>query len=292
MSEIATNETVMNSTDETQSAMNPDHASTSSSHKITGCVITLNEAHNIEDCLRSLAQVCDELIVVDSGSTDTTCELARHMGATVIDQPYLGDGPQKNVGPARASHRWVLSLDADERLTEGAVVAIRELSLDSTPHDGFALRRRNFIGSRWVRHAGWYPDYCLRLYDREKIAFRDSRQHSSVQSINPCELDADLEHYSFANLGELFVKASGRFSNRAAKIMYQKGKRANAFTPFLHGSNAFMRKFVFQAGFRDGVDGFSVALSASVNAYLKYAKLLEFQRDAKVREAEDFNKVW
>ncbi|AZV32446.1 glycosyltransferase family 2 protein [Cobetia sp. ICG0124] len=259
---------------------------------ITGCVITLNEAHNIEDCLRSLAQVCDELIVVDSGSTDATCELARAMGAVVIDQPYLGDGPQKNVGPSYASHRWVLSLDADERLTDGAVSAIRELALDSTPHDGFALRRRNFIGSRWVRHAGWYPDYCLRLYDREKLAFRDSRQHSSVQASHPCELDADLEHYSFANLGELFVKASGRFSNRAAKIMYQKGKRANAFTPFLHASNAFMRKFVFQAGFRDGVDGFSVALSASVNAYLKYAKLLEFQRDAKVREAEDFNKVW
>ncbi|MBE2169451.1 glycosyltransferase family 2 protein [Cobetia amphilecti] len=281
----------MNTSDEASAAPSPD-GKLRTAVPITGCVITLNEAHNIEDCLRSLAQVCDELIVVDSGSTDATCELARNMGAVVIDQPYLGDGPQKNVGPSHASHRWVLSLDADERLTDGAVSAIRELALDSTPHDGFALRRRNFIGSRWVRHAGWYPDYCLRLYDREKLAFRDSRQHSSVQANHPCELDADLEHYSFANLGELFVKASGRFSNRAAKIMYQKGKRANAFTPFLHASNAFMRKFVFQAGFRDGVDGFSVALSASVNAYLKYAKLLEFQRDAKVREAEDFNKVW
>jgi len=259
---------------------------------ITGVVITLNEADNIEACLASLKRVCDELIVVDSGSRDDTVARAEAFGASVIHQRYLGDGPQKNVGPKAASHRWVLSLDADERLTDGAVAAIQALALSHSSHDAYALRRRNFVGSRWIRHCGWYPDYCIRLFDRDRTGFSESRQHASVQAQDSKRLNADLEHYSFANLGELFGKASGRFSNRAAKIMYLKGKRANAFSPFLHGANAFVRKYVFQRGFLGGLDGVSVALSAGVNAYLKYAKLLEFQRDAKVRDAEDFDRVW
>lgn len=259
---------------------------------ITGVVITLDEADNIEACLASLARVCDELIVVDSGSRDATRELAERAGARVIAQPYLGDGPQKNVGPAQANHRWVLSLDADERLTDEAVQAIRGLDLATTTRAGFALRRRNFIGSRWVKTCGWYPDYCIRLYDRERTGFSDSRQHASVTTRDVTRLEADIEHYSFANLSELFTKASGRFSTRAAKIMYLKGKRANALSPFVHGANAFVRKYVFQRGFLSGIDGVSVALSAAVNAYLKYAKLLEYQRDRKVRDAEDFDRVW
>ncbi|GAB2787973.1 glycosyltransferase family 2 protein [Halomonas shantousis] len=260
--------------------------------RITGVVITLNEAHNIEACLASLARVCHELIVVDSGSSDATRELAAQAGARIVEQPYLGDGPQKNVGPQHARHRWVLSLDADERLTDAAVSTIAALDLDATAHDGFALRRRNFIGSRWVKTCGWYPDYCIRLYDRTRTGFSDTRQHASVQAENPRRLDADIEHYSFANLAELFTKAGGRFSSRAAKIMYLKGKRARALSPITHGANAFVRKYLFQRGFASGVDGFSVALSAAVNAYLKYAKLLEFQRDAKVRDAENFDNVW
>ncbi|MFC0267513.1 glycosyltransferase family 2 protein [Kushneria aurantia] len=259
---------------------------------ITGVVIAQNEAANITACLASLARLCSELIVVDSGSGDATRELARAAGATVIDQPYLGDGPQKNVGPSHAHHRWVLSLDADERLSDEAVAAIAALDLAATEHDGFALRRRNHIGSRWITSCGWYPDYCLRLYNRERTAFGDSRQHASVQAARPCRLEADIDHYSFANLSELFTKAGGRFSTRAAKIMYLKGKKVNACSPFIHGANAFLRKYLFQRGFTAGVDGLSVALSASLNAYLKYAKLLEYQRDPRVREHEDFDRVW
>ncbi|WP_227369254.1 glycosyltransferase family 2 protein [Halomonas sp. M20] len=259
---------------------------------ITGVVITLNEAANIEACLASLAKVCDELIVVDSGSTDATCRLAEQAGARVIAQPYLGDGPQKNVGPAQARNRWVLSLDADERLTYEAIETINRLDLVSSEKEAFALRRRNHLGSRWIKTCGWYPDYCVRLFDRERTAFSDSRQHASISTVNMTQLDADIEHYSFANLGELFTKASGRFSSRAAKIMYLKGKKANALSPFVHGANAFVRKYVFQHGFTSGLDGMSVALSAAVNAYLKYAKLLELQRDSQVREAEDFNRIW
>lgn len=259
---------------------------------ITGIVITLNESKNIKECIESLQTVCSEVIIVDSLSTDTTQEIAREMGAIVVEQAYLGDGFQKNVGLPHASNDWVLSIDADERLTPEAIEQIKQLDLTHTEHDAFAFRRRNYIGSRWIKQCGWYPDYCIRLYNRQKTKFSEVKQHASVQASNPKHLDCDLIHYSFENLGQLFAKPGRNFSGRAAKIMYQKGKRANAFSPFTHGFSAFFRKYILQRGFLGGVDGMTVALSSAVNSYLKYAKLLEYQRDPKVLAQEDFNKVW
>jgi glycosyltransferase involved in cell wall biosynthesis len=259
---------------------------------ITGVIITLNESQNIVECIQSLQQVCSEIIVVDSLSHDTTQQLARDAGAIVVEQAYLGDGFQKNVGLEYCSNDWVLSMDADERLTPEAVEAIKQLDLAQTPHDAFAFKRRNYIGSRWIKQCGWYPDYCIRLYNKSKTRFSEVKQHASVQASNPKRLDADLIHYSFENLGQLFAKPGRNFSGRAAKIMYQKGKRANAFSPFSHGLNAFIRKYIFQQGFLGGVDGMTVALSSAVNSYLKYAKLLEYQRDPKVLEKENFDKIW
>ena len=260
--------------------------------QITGIIITLNEANNIESCIDSLHQVCSEIIVVDSNSQDQTVALAEAAGARVFRQPYLGDGPQKNFGLQFASHDWVLSLDADERLTPELVATLRQLELTTTPHDAFAMRRRNYIGSRWIKRCGWYPDYCTRLYNRQRTRFKDVKQHSFVEAQNVAKLPSDLIHYSFQNLGELFAKPGRNFSSRSAKIMYQKGKRAHAFSPALHGINAFLRKYIFQLGLLAGVDGLTVALSSAMNSYLKYAKLLEYQRDPKVLQAEDFNKVW
>ncbi|KKA44689.1 glycosyltransferase family 2 protein [Salinivibrio sp. KP-1] len=259
---------------------------------ITGVVITLNEEKNIKACIESLQQVCSDIVVVDSQSTDSTLAIAEQLGATVVTQAYLGDGLQKNVGLAHTDNQWILSIDADERLTEEAVQQIQALDLVNTAHDAFAFRRRNHIGSRWIKQCGWYPDYCIRLYNKSKTRFAEVKQHAAVEAKNPKQLDCDLIHYSFENLGQLFAKPGRNFSGRAAKIMYKKGKRANAFSPFIHGLNAFIRKYLFQRGFLGGVDGMTVALSSAVNSYLKYAKLLEFQRDPKVLENEDFNKVW
>jgi glycosyltransferase involved in cell wall biosynthesis len=259
---------------------------------ITGMVITLNESKNITECIESLLQVCSEIIVVDSNSTDNTVELAESLGAKVVTQSYLGDGFQKNVGLDYACNEWVLSLDADERLTDEMVNEIKQLDLKLTMHDAFAFRRRNYIGSRWIKQCGWYPDFCIRLYNSKKTKFAEVKQHASVQAQNPERINADIIHYSFENIGQLFAKPGRNFSGRAAKIMYKKGKRANSFSPFTHGLNAFVRKYIFQKGFLGGVDGMTVALSSAVNSYLKYAKLLEYQRDPKVIENEDFNKVW
>jgi len=130
------------------------------------------------------------------------------------------------------------------------------------------------------------------LYDRTRTRFADKRQHSSVQARNTRRISADLIHYSFEDIGQLFAKPGRNFSSRAAKIMFQEGKRAHSWSPFLHGFNAWVRKYLLQAGFLAGADGMTVALSAAVNSYLKYGKLLELQRDTEVLRKTDFTKVW
>ena len=259
---------------------------------ITGIIITLNEQSNIKDCIESMQSVCDEIIVVDSNSKDKTRDIAEELGAKVIIQDYLGDGFQKNFALDKAKNDWILSLDADERLTSEMISEIKSLDLKSSGFDGFGFPRRNFIGSRWIKHGGWYPDVCVRLYNKQKTMFKKVKQHSFVETKNYKILKGDIIHYSFKNLGELFAKPGRNFSTRSAKIMYEKGKKANSLSPVLHGINAFIRHYILGLGFLDGIDGFTVSLSSGVNSDLKYAKLLEYYRDPKVLEAEDFNKVW
>lgn len=259
---------------------------------ISANIITLNEEKNIGECIVSLTEVCNEVVVVDSGSSDRTVEIAESKGARVIVQPYLGDGYQKNVALDHVKNEWVLSIDADERLTEDMAAAIKEIDLLETPHDAFSFRRRNMIGSRWIQCCGWYPDYCVRLYNKNKARFKEVAQHSSVVATKVRLIEADIVHYSFANIGQLFAKPGRDFSGRAAKIMYKEGRRANGVSPFLHGFSAFAKKYLLQKGFLGGVDGMTVSLSSGLNSYLKYARLLEYQRDSKVLNEEDFGKIW
>lgn len=260
--------------------------------KISGIITTLNEEANIADAITSLQQVCDEIVVVDSESSDRTVEIARSLGAKVFLQRYLGDGIQKNVALQHVSNLWVLSIDADERLSDELVTWIQNTDFETTPYDGFAVRRRNYIGSRWVKCCGWYPDHLVRLYRHDKLRFRDVKQHAFVPTTNTLKIKADLIHYRYKNCGELFSKPARNYSTRGAKILYLQGKKANAFTPFLHGTAAFLSNYLLRGGIISGVDGFTLSLSIACNSYMKYAKLLEYQRDETVRAAEDFDSVW
>lgn len=260
---------------------------------ITANIITLNEEKHIRACIESLLPVCDEVYVIDSGSKDQTVAIAESMGAKVIYQPYLGDGIQKNVVLEHASNDWILTLDADERVTPEMQQAIKELELDGQEQTAFAFRRRNMIGSRWIKQCGWYPDYCARLYNRNYVKYKEVKQHGSLNTDQVKNIQADIIHYSFRNIGELFAKPGGRqFSTRSAKIMYAKGKKVGPWSPFLHGMNAFIRKYIFLRGFMGGLDGFTVSLSAAVNSYLKYAKLIEFHRDPSTTQHDDFKNIW
>ncbi|MFO7799076.1 MAG: glycosyltransferase family 2 protein [Rhodohalobacter sp.] len=259
---------------------------------ISANIITLNEEKNIKECIDSVLKVCSEVIVVDSGSSDKTVEIAQKMGATVVHQPYLGDGFQKNIAAKHCSNKWVLSIDADERLDNELINFISALKLDTADIEAYAFRRRNLIGSRWIKYCGWYPDYCIRLYNSEHTQFAQVKQHAKITSKKVSYIKKDIIHYSYKNIGELFSKPGRNFSSRGAKIMYQQGKRANAFSPVAHGLSALIRKYFFQMGVLGGIDGLSVSLSAGLNSYLKYAKLYEMQNDPKVMEQQDFDKVW
>ena len=259
---------------------------------ISGIITTLNEECNIKEAITSLQQVCDEVVVVDSESTDRTREVAQAAGAKVYIQPYLGDGIQKNVALKYVKNLWVLSIDADERLTPELVAKIEATDFDHTPYDGFALRRRNLVGSRWIKSCGWYPDWLVRLYRHDRLRFPEVKQHATVPTNNTQRWRADLLHYRYKNIGELFAKPGRNYSTRGAKILWDKGKRAHWWSPLWHGGAAFFVNYFVRGGILGGIDGLTLSKSIALNSYLKYAKLLEYQRDPTVRDAEDFTKVW
>ena len=259
---------------------------------ISGIITTLNEENNIAEAIKSLQRVCNEVVVVDSNSTDRTVEIARDLGAKVYLQSYLGDGIQKNVSLQYVTNLWVISIDADERLSDELVTWIQQTDFENTPYDGFAVRRRNYIGSRWIKCCDWYPDYLVRIYRHDKLRFRDVKQHAFVPMVNTLKIKADLVHYRYKNCGELFSKPARNYSTRGAKILYLQGKKAHAFTPFLHGTAAFFSNYLFRGGILGGVDGFTLSLAIACNSYMKYAKLLEYQRDPQVLKAENFDNVW
>ena len=246
--------------------------------QITANIITLNEEHNIAACITSLQRVADEIIVVDSNSSDKTVEIAESLGAKVISQAYLGDGPQKNVVLEHATHEWILSLDADERLDDEMREAILTAKGSTDTHpDAYSFKRKNYIGDRWIQHCGWYPDRCTRLYQKSHARFKDVAGHSSVQAKTLKELEGNIIHYSYKNYHDLLYKTN-RFSSRGAKMLMEKGRKANGFSPFVHFMAAFFRKYFLQKGFLQGLDGLTISLTASINSYMKYAKLIEMRK--------------
>lgn len=241
---------------------------------ITATIITLDEERNIEGVILSARQVCDEIIVVDSESRDRTCEIARRLGAQVLVQPYLGDGPQKDFGVRFAKNRWILSIDADERLEDSAVACILGLDLETTRHDAFALRRKTFVGEKWMRI--WYPDYVTRLYDKTRCRYLPVPGHSHVDARDLERLRCDLLHYSYADWSDM-VRRIDKFSARGARALYEQGRRARSWDPVGHGLASFVKHYVVQRGFRDGLDGLTIAIISAVGTYMKYAILIERQ---------------
>ena len=247
---------------------------------ITATVITLNEAENIRDCILSLQKVCDEVIVVDSLSSDDTVKIAEELGAKVYKQEYLGDGPQKDFGVQYAKNDWILSMDADERLDDDAIDAIKQMDLETTQHDGFAFRRRNFVGDHWIKAAGFYPDSVVRLYNKNKARYLPKKAHSSVDAKNASYLNAHLIHFTYKDYAH-WMERINALSSRDAWAMYERGKKVNRFTPALHAIAAVIRKLIFKGGIFQGMDGMTVAMTTAFHAYMKYLKLIELYEQKK-----------
>lgn len=252
---------------------------------ITGIIITLNEADNVTDCIASLAPVCDEIIVVDSDSQDDTVERAKAAGARVIHQPYLGDGPQKAFAVPQAQHDWILALDADERLDDDAIAAIRGLTLDD-PATAYRFRRRNFAGHHWVKAAGFYPDPVTRLYNRTTSGYLPKKAHSSVKAPKVVDLNAHIRHFTYRDLSHWITRIN-QLSSRDAWAMKERGKGPSSWRPALHATSAMLRKLILKGGIFQGADGFTVAITTAFHAYMKYAKLNELYENERLEKRSD-----
>lgn len=250
---------------------------------ITGIVITLNEAHNISDCLESLNKVCNELIVVDSGSTDETIGIAKKYGAIIYCQEYLGDGPQKAFGVPYATNDWIISLDADERLGEDAVAAIQSLPLDNV-QVAYSFYRKNYVGKHWIKAAGFYPDAVVRLYNRTTSGYLNKKAHSSIKSPSVYATKTHINHLTYRDLSD-WVSRINALSTRDAWAMKERGKKASSISPIVHSVNALIRKLIFKGGIFQGSDGILVAVTTAFHAYMKYAKLNELNESNKKNTA-------
>ena len=240
---------------------------------MSAVVITLNEQRNIKKCLESL-EFCAERLVVDSGSSDETVNIAKQMGAKVIHQEWLGFGKQKQFSVTRAAHDWVLCLDADEWLSDELTDSIRELFESPPSARIYQFARRDYFLGRWLKHGG-YPELSPRLFNRNFAQWSDDMVHETViTEESPVTCAGDLMHYTSDSLSHSVMKRT-EYGNMQVIDMYERGIRPRltklVFSPIMR----FLKLYVLRQGFRDGVPGFVLAAISSFFCFYKYAMLFE-----------------
>jgi glycosyltransferase involved in cell wall biosynthesis len=245
--------------------------------KLTVTVITRNESANIEAALASVGWA-DEIVVVDAESTDDTAAIARRHTHRVEVRPWPGFSAQKNYAASRASHDWILSLDADERVSPALADEIRALLASEPACRGYRIPRISRYLGRWIRGTDWYPDFQLRLYDRRAGEWNGRRVHESVRlNEEPGRLNHDLQHHPYRDISH-HLATIDRYTTLAADEMRADGRTASLAGVALHPPFAFFRNYVLRGGFRDGGAGFVVSVLNSYYVFLKLAKAWERSR--------------
>ena len=241
---------------------------------VTATVITLNESANLRAALESLSWA-DEIIVVDSESTDDTAAIARGFTDKVMVRPWPGYIAQKNFAAEHATHDWILSLDADERISPALAEEIRAIVRQRPSAAGYRMPRVTFHLGRWIRSTDWYPDYQLRLYDRRRARWAGRYVHESVKADGPVvDLQGEILHYAYRDLAHHF-QTMDRYTTLAARQMFEDGRRAGLLDLAMHPPAAFLRNYVLRGGFRDGIPGLIVSAMNARYVGLKFAKLWE-----------------
>lgn len=245
--------------------------------KISAVIITFNEEKHIAGAIKSVA-FADEIIIVDSESVDKTCEIAVSFGAKVITQKWLGFSKQKQFAADSATHDWILSLDADERISDKLRDEILGLKTSNNLADGYRIPRLSVYMHREIRHSGWYPDWQLRFFNRKKGRWKSVEIHESVEIDGKTEkLSADILHYSVENATHHHKMIGERYAPLAAKQMFENGKRTSAFKVATVGLTTFLQTYILRLGFLDGFAGFCIARFAAHHAFMKYLLLWEMQ---------------
>jgi glycosyltransferase involved in cell wall biosynthesis len=247
--------------------------------KISAVIISYNEEKNIADAIRSV-EWADEVLVVDSGSGDLTREIAADLGADVVVREWPGFAVQKQFAVDSAKNDWILSLDADERVSPELREEIVKRISDAPDADGYRIPRLSIYMGRPIRHGGWYPDKQLRLFDRRKGRWKNVRVHESVAMDDITrvrELGGDILHYSVENAAHHHRMIGERYAPLAAEQMFADGKRTSPLKIAAAGPAAFIRSYFLKAGFLDGLPGFVIARFAAHHAFLKHLLLWEMQ---------------
>ncbi len=245
--------------------------------KLTVTVITRDEAENIDGCLVSVA-FADEIVIVDSGSTDDTVAIARRHGARVEVRGWPGYGAQRNYAASLASNDWILAIDADERISPELAAEIKSLLEFEPSRRGYRMPRVTWYLGRWIRGTDWYPDYQLRLYDRRAGQWNARRVHESIAlDDEPGLLHHELQHLAYRDISH-HLSTIDRYTTLAAEQWAEEGRRVSLAGVVLHPPFAFLRNYVLRGGFKEGTAGLLVSVLNSYYVFLKMAKLWELDR--------------
>lgn len=249
--------------------------------KISATIITFNEAAHIRAACESVAWA-DEIIVVDSGSTDDTRDVASSLGAKVFNREWPGFAAQKQFAVEQAAHEWIFSLDADERVSPELATEIAALkeAKNGGHADGYLISRRSFYQGRWIKGGGWYPDWQLRLFRKSAGQWAPRLIHESVKMNAETrieKLSGDILHYSVRDASHHHHMIGERYAPLAAQQMLAEGKTTSALKIAVAAPSAFIRSFILKGGFRDGMAGLSIASFAAHHAFLKHLLLWEKQ---------------
>jgi glycosyltransferase involved in cell wall biosynthesis len=252
--------------------------------KITATIITFNEADNIRAACESVSWA-NEILVVDSESTDGTPEIAKECGARVIKRQWPGFAAQKQFAVDEARHNWIFSLDADERVSEDLRHSIEDLlyTKETELADGYRIARRSFYMNRWIQGGGWYPDYQLRLYERSRGRWEGAYIHESVKMTEGARVETlkgDILHYSVRDAAHHHRMIGERYAPLAARQMFENQRRTSPIGIITAGPAAFIRSYLLKGGFRDGLAGYTIARFAAHHAFLKHLMLWEKQKNS------------
>lgn len=241
-------------------------------NRISACIITLNEEANLARALGSLSGVADEIVVIDSGSSDRTEEIALQYGATFVVHDWINYGEQKNFAAETASNEWIFSMDADEELSSNLHLALLDWKKRKPDHDVYEVARRTWYLGAWIKHSGWYPDFQRRLYRKDTAKFAGIIHESLQFTGNPGKLTGDLLHYTVRSFDEHEANVE-KYSTLSAQRMYSEGRRRWRGPLLVATPWSWFRSFILRLGFLDGYRGALIAQMAARTVRLKYAKL-------------------
>lgn len=248
--------------------------------RISAAIITLDEEANLGRCLDSLRGVADEVVVVDSGSKDGTERIARAAGALFLPQRWLGYGPQKNLAAERCANEWILSLDADEALSDELRGSLLRLKEDGPRADAYEVNRLNWYCGRFLRHSGWYPDRKVRLWRKGAARWADASIHELAEVAPGTRVErlrGDLLHYTIRDRAQ-HLATMEKFTTLSAEALLREGKGGQAWRRFVSPVATFVRAWILKAGFLDGRAGWDVCRLSAYASWLKYEKLRRLAR--------------